>query len=140
MFREWIGSLDKSESSQSCKFRYEWGAGRFSIGVEITNQICLGSKYMRQIFKYLHNFFQSWLDMSNVKIGARTSIGMTRYRSKDLYWHGQKYCYYLYFTHQAAPLVIPPCWANSFIGESQPGVEGLDILEIYCLTFWKYIV
>ena len=33
-------------------------------------------------------------------------------------------------THQAAPLVIPPCWANSETGESQPGVEGLDILEI----------
>ena len=32
--------------------------------------------------------------------------------------------------HQAAPFVIPPCLANSLVGESQPGVAGLDILKI----------
>ena len=36
-----------------------------------------------------------------------------------------------FITYQAAPLVIPPCWANSDTGESQPGVEGFDILQIF---------
>ena len=31
-------------------------------------------------------------------------------------------------TDHAAPLVIPPCFANSFSSESQPGVRGFDIL------------
>ena len=35
----------------------------------------------------------------------------------------------IYFYH-AAPLVMPPCFANSLIGVSHPGVPGLDILEI----------
>ena len=31
--------------------------------------------------------------------------------------------------YQAAPLVMPPCWANSLTSESHPGVRGSDILR-----------
>ena len=41
-------------------------------------------------------------------------------------------------TDQAAPLVIPPCFANSFSSESQPGVRGFDILVKIILFYQNY--
>ena len=38
--------------------------------------------------------------------------------------------------NHAAPLVIPPCFANSFSSESQPGVRGFDILKSKKVKTW----
>ena len=42
--------------------------------------------------------------------------------------------------YQAAPLVIPPLWANSLMESSQPGVRGFDILQQRILHHLLFII